>query len=56
MKHSVVKRNPIAPRGPRGKVVRSAEDLRSKAQPDAEGYDEFMKFLRESRRGGKARR
>ena len=43
MKHSAVKRNPIAPRGRRGKAARSVEDLRAKTQPDAEGYEEFMK-------------
>jgi hypothetical protein len=44
-----IRRNPIAPRGRRAHTVRSAEDLRRKAQPEAEGYEEFVQFLREAR-------
>jgi hypothetical protein len=48
-----IRRNPIAPHGRRAKTVRSAEDIRRKAQPEAEGYEEFIQLLRESRSAGK---
>jgi hypothetical protein len=51
-----MRRNPIAPRVRRAKTVRSAEDFRRKAQPEAEGYEEFMQFLRETRNAGTVRR
>ena len=51
-----IQKNPIAPRGQRAKAIRSAEDFRRKAQPEAEGYEEFMQFLREVRKAGKVRR
>jgi hypothetical protein len=51
-----LRKNPIAPRARRAKTVRSVEDFRRKAQPEAEGYEEFMQWLRESRSAGTVRR